>query len=292
MLAVALLVGLLTGLALGALGGGGSILALPALVYLLDQSPHEATTGSLMVVGVTALVGMTSHWRAGHVRVAQGVAFGALGVVGSYVGSRLSARVDEDLLLAGFAALLLLAAAAMARRASRDRAAAVTAAAPPAHAVDGPRPSRSSLAVLERPVLTRSCALPTPSPRLDTCRAVKVGAAATLVGLLTGFFGVGGGFVIVPALVLALGYQMPVAIGTSLLVIAMNSFTALAARIGSDVHLDWPVLGLFTATAIAGSVIGQRAASRVDAARLTFAFTALLVVVAGYTAVRAVPHLG
>ena len=77
-------------------------------------------------------------------------------------------------------------------------------------------------------------------------RAAKVVVAATIVGLLTGFFGVGGGFVIVPVLVLALGFDMPVAVGTSLLVIAINSAMALAVRLGGHVHLDWTLLGAFT----------------------------------------------
>jgi uncharacterized membrane protein YfcA len=116
-------------------------------------------------------------------------------------------------------------------------------------------------------------------------------AAASVVGLLTGFFGVGGGFVIVPALVLALGFPMPVAVGTSLLVIAINSAVALLTRLGGGVHLDWGLLAAFTAAAIAGSFAGSRIASRVDPRRLTLAFVVLLVAVAAYTAARSVPHV-
>ena len=120
---------------------------------------------------------------------------------------------------------------------------------------------------------------------------LKIAATATGVGLLTGFFGVGGGFVIVPALVLALGFEMPVAVGTSLLVIAINSTAALTARLGSHVHLDWPLLGVFTAAALAGTLAGNRVASRVDASRLTAAFTVLLVAVAAYSLARSLPGL-
>ena len=116
MLAIAIPAGLLIGLSLGALGGGGSILTVPALVYLLHQPPHAATTGSLLIVGITALAGMTAHLRAGRVRVGQGVTFGVLGVAGSYAGTRLSASIKPDLLLALFAVLMLVAAAAMLRR--------------------------------------------------------------------------------------------------------------------------------------------------------------------------------
>ena len=300
MLVVAIAVGLVIGLSLGALGGGGSILTVPALVYLLSQSPHEATTGSLLIVGITALTGMAAHWRAGRVRVSQGLTFGVLGVAGSYLGTRLSARVDPYVLLTSFAALMLVAAAAMARRVRKsDR--------PGSAAGDdgaGGRPSVTvnsavaavasgpGVAVLDPPrEATAACGLPTLAARMDTCRAVKIVAAATVVGLLTGFFGVGGGFVIVPALVLALGFAMPVAVGTSLLVIAINSGAALAARLGSHPHLDWPLLAWFTAAAIVGAFAGNRIASKVDAARLTLAFTVLLVAVAAYTAVRSIPHL-
>jgi uncharacterized protein len=131
--------------------------------------------------------------------------------------------------------------------------------------------------------------------RPGTTAAVRQGlriiSAATGVGLLTGFFGVGGGFVIVPALVLALGFDMPAAVGTSLLVIAINSATALAARLGSHTSLDWPLLGVFTVAALAGALAGNRVASRVDASRLTAAFTVLLVAVAAYSLARSLPRL-
>ncbi len=118
-------------------------------------------------------------------------------------------------------------------------------------------------------------------------RALKIVAAATGVGLLTGFFGVGGGFVIVPALVLALGFDMPAAVGTSLLVIAINSVAALAARLGSQADLDWPLLGAFTIAALAGNCV----ASRVDASRLSTAFSVLLIAVAAYSLARSLPGL-
>jgi len=122
-------------------------------------------------------------------------------------------------------------------------------------------------------------------------RALKVAAAATGVGLLTGFFGVGGGFVIVPALVLALGFEMPIAVGTSLLVISVNSAAALTARLGEGIHLDWALIGVFTLAALTGTLAGNRVASRVSASRLTAAFTLLLVAVAAYTLARSLPPL-
>jgi uncharacterized membrane protein YfcA len=350
MLAVAVPIGLLIGLSLGALGGGGSILTVPALVYLLHQQPHAATTGSLLIVGITALAGMAAHWRAGRVRVAQGVTFGILGVAGSYAGTRLSAGVAPDLLLTLFAVLMLAAAAAMLRRrrpagrgtvlasaAAAPAAAAPTTtaptadastapaavAAPPASApgpdhhgfpADGspPRPAgRGGTATLDRADAAARPSHARPSHARPShgrpshgwpaqwwrqlsravSRSGKIVAAATAVGLLTGFFGVGGGFVIVPALVLALGFDMPAAVGTSLLVIAINSAVALAARLGGHVHLDWPLLAVFTAAAMAGTVAGNHVASRVDASRLTAAFTVLLAAVAVYSLGRSLPGL-
>src|SRR6516225_9610307 len=252
MLSIAVAAGLLIGVLLGALGGGGSILTVPVLVYLLHQEPHAATAGSLLIVGITAAAGTIAHWRTGRVRLAPGIAFGVLGVAGSYAGTRLSSSVPPDLLLSLFAGLMLAAAAAMLRRR-------------PGTAGQDERAGGSTI----------------------VRRALTIIAAATGVGLLTGFFGVGGGFVIVPALVLAMGIDMPAAVGTSLLVIAINSATALAARLGGHTSLDWPLLGVFTVAALAGN----RVASRVDASRLTTAFGVLLVAVAAYSLVRSLPRL-
>ena len=120
----------------------------------------------------------------------------------------------------------------------------------------------------------------------DVATAVKVIAAGSVVGLLTGFFGVGGGFVIVPALVLTLGFAMPEAVGTSLVVIAINAAMALAIRAGSS-EIDWAAAAPFLLTTVAGTIVGGRIAGRIDARRLTGAFVVLLVVVALYTGATA-----
>ncbi len=272
MLALALPIGLLIGLSLGALGGGGSILTVPALVYLLGQDPRAATTGSLLIVGITALVGMVAHHQAGRVRLVQGLVFGVLGTAGAYLGSRLSATVPPSVLLAAFSVLMLVVAAMMVlRRRAQLRAAA-------GGEVEAGSPNGPALQV--RPTLVSDC-----------LRVLRVVAVASAVGLLTGFFGVGGGFVVVPALVLALGFTMPVAVGTSLLVIAINSASALLSRMGNGVHLDWLLIALFTLAAIAGSLLGGRLVTRVPPQKLTAAFTMLLVAVALYTAARSFPQL-
>jgi uncharacterized protein len=267
-IALAIPIGLFIGLTLGALGGGGSILTVPALVYLLGQDTRSATTGSLLIVGLTALAGMAAHHRESRVRVSAGIVFGALGIAGSYVGSRLSAKVAPDVLLAAFSLLLLVVAALMLARSWRHEGAAE-----PTDINEGP-------IIRLRPSFT--CACP---------RAAKVLASATAVGLLTGFFGVGGGFVVVPALVLTLGFTMPVAVGTSLLVISLNSASALVARMGHGLTLDWVLIGSFTGAAMIGSVLGGRAALRISPRLLTQAFAVLLVAVALYTAARSIPQL-
>lgn len=261
-------IGLLIGLSLGALGGGGSILTVPALVYLLGQNPHQATTGSLLIVGITSLIALIPHARGGNVRLGQGLTFGALGAAGSFAGSAAAAHVRPALLLTAFAALMLVVATLMIRRSLRGSS---------GQEPDGTEQTEPMLTL--RPL---TCACP---------RVAKVVTTATAVGLLTGFFGVGGGFALVPALVLALEFSMPVAVGTSLLVIAVNSATALAARATSGMHLDWTVIAAFTAAAIAGSLLGGRVAARVSPRHLTRAFAVLLLAVALYTAARSAPAL-
>ena len=196
---VAVAAGLLIGLSLGALGSGGSILAVPVLVHLLGQSPLAATTGSLVVVGATALVAAVAAQPSGTVRVGRGLAFGAAAAGGAVVGSRLALRTPEDVLLLAFSALLLVVAVAMLVRSHRRRGL-------PAEQ----RPADLPIVTL-RPF---SCACP---------RALKVLVAATVTGLLTGFLGVGGGFLVVPALVLSLGLEVAEAAGTSLVVIVATS---------------------------------------------------------------------
>jgi uncharacterized membrane protein YfcA len=263
---IVLPVGLLIGLSLGALGGGGSILTVPALVYLVGQDPLQATTSSLLIVGTTSLIALISHARRGNVHFGQGVAFGVLGAAGSFAGSLASARVAPAVLLASFAALMLVVAALMVRRSMRRDGSGQDASAPP------------------RPLVTLR------PFRCDVPRVSQVVLAATVVGLLTGFFGVGGGFALVPALVLALSYSMPVAVGTSLLVIALNSATALATRL-AGIQVDWPVVAVFTGAAIVGSLLGGRVAGRTRPQALTRAFAVLLVVVALYTGIRSLAAL-
>lgn len=255
--------GFLIGLSLGALGGGGSILAVPALVYAAGQDPKAATTTSLVLVTVTALIGMIPHWRAGRVRFGAGAIFGLAGIGGSLLGSHWNEAVDPDVLLLAFSALMLVAAYAMWRRL----------AAPP----------RSLGAAAQTDHLA-------PTRGFDVATTVKVIVAGSFIGLLTGFFGVGGGFVIVPALVLALGFTMPEAVGTSLLVIAVNSIVALTTRLPSG-SIEWGTVIPFTVASLIGVFVGSRLASTRDPSFLQKWFIAFLVVIALYTATSSIVAL-
>ena len=279
MIAGAVALGLLIGLSLGALGGGGSILTVPALVFVLGLSAQEATTASLVIVGVTAAAASAGHARSGHTRWGQGLLLAAVGVPASLAGTVLNRRVDPDVLLLSFAALMLVAAGGMllrARSAARRDA--------PAQANQPASPDQSGERTLAETRARPAHAAPTARTRLG--HAWRLGAAGLGIGLLTGFLGVGGGFIVVPVLVVLLRTPMPAAVGTSLLVISLNSAVALAARAGHG-SFDWDVIVPFTVAAVAGSLAGKRTADRVSPNKLTVAFAALLVAVAVYVAVQA-----
>ena len=256
--------GFLIGVSLGALGGGGSILAVPVLVFVAGQTPTAATTTSLVVVGVASLIGMVGHWRNGRVRIGSGLMFGLVGIAGSLAGSALNHRLDGDVLLLAFAGLILIAAWRLTASSSSSET---------NDEDDTPAEPAADGTVRTRRALT---------PR----HVLKIVAAGTVVGFLTGLFGVGGGFVIVPALVLVLEFPMPIAVGTSLLVIAINTAVALAARAGSGT-IDWETTVVFTVAATAGVGAGTRVADRLNPDSMRRWFAALLVGVAIYTGARA-----
>ena len=237
---LALPFGLAIGLLLGLLGGGGAILTVPVLVYLLGQDVKEATTASLLIVGATALVGALDHAGHGRVRFRLGIVLAAGATVGAVAGTALNRLADPDAILFLFAFVLLGAAYAMVRRREIP---------PSAHpaGVSGSR-----------------------------LRALAAGGA---VGVLTGFFGVGGGFLIVPLLVLLFGLPIRSAVGTSLLVIAVGCAAGLAAHLATG-GLDWPVAGAFTCAGIVGAFAGSRLSPYVPARRLSEGF-ALLVAAVG-----------
>lgn len=305
-LLLAVVAGLLIGISLGALGGGGSILAIPVLVYALGQSPSQATTGSLVVVGATSLISAVAAYRAGNVLLARGATFGVVAIGGAAAGAKLSAQVSEPVLLAAFAVLMLVVGGLMALRQLRGRRErrADGVLAPPLASVAGEQPgapaadrSAAGPAAGAPSPLTRRAMLDDPiinfSPTF-ACHcpsALKVLISATVVGLLTGFLGVGGGFLVVPALVLALALPMEYAAGTSLVVITLTSASALAVRAGVGSTPDWSLVLVLTAASVVGGLLGTRLAARADTTRLSAAFTVLVLIVAVYTAARALPAL-
>ncbi len=275
-LILAVLAGVLIGVSLGALGGGGSILAVPVLIYLLGQNPAQAMTGSLVVVGVTAVIGAVTAHRAGHVLPWRGVTFGLMATGGAVAGGQASARVPQPMLLAGFAVLLLAIGALMAVREIR------------AHGVNGSDDHEHRIGgnALENPIITVRPTLTCQCPR-----AVMVLITATVVGLLIGFFGVGGGFLVVPALMLALAMPIEYAAGTSLVVIAVTSVAALAARQSAGLSFDVNAVFVLTTAAVVGGVVGATLADRVAARPLRSAFMTVVVGVGVYTALQALPAL-
>jgi uncharacterized membrane protein YfcA len=240
---LALPFGVAIGLSLGLVGGGGSILALPVLVYVLGEPVKAATTESLLIVGTTALLGSLDHARAGRVRWRTALSFGAAGVVGALGGAALNRAVGSRAILFAFALLLLVAAAAMLRGRGE--------------------PTRPEIE---------------PRGRSLWLRIVPAGLAT---GLLTGFFGVGGGFAIVPALTLLLAVPLTAAVGTSLVVIALTSAGALAAHLSSG-QIDWGVAVAFTIAAVAGAFAGSRLGRRTRPYRLAQAFAVLVAGVSAF----------
>jgi uncharacterized membrane protein YfcA len=202
-LAAAVALGVLIGIALGALGGGGSILAVPLLVHLAGQSPAAATATSLVAVGAASVAAALRHARTGNVRWGAAGVFVVTGVPGSWLGAALNARLDGDVLLLVFSGLVLVAAHRM------------LTACPSCTQVGGDEALAADPVRQRGGAGTLVAARRTAPPRR---RVAPVVATGMLVGFLTGLFGVGGGFVIVPALTLALGLPMPAAIGTSLAV--------------------------------------------------------------------------
>lgn len=232
-------IGALIGLALGTLGGGGSILTVPALVYMLGQNPHGAVGSSLVIVGANALFGAWLHQRAGHVRLRSALLFGAAGLAAAFGGARLSRLLSGPMLLVLFALLMITIAVVLLRGQTSTLA-----------------PEQRAAPIWWRVVL-----------------------GGLMVGFLTGFLGVGGGFLIVPALVLLLGMDMPDAVGSSLVVIALNSTAGLLGHLG-DGGLNWGLIVLLLAGGVPGLVLGARLTRRLPAARLRQSF-AIFVVLLG-----------
>ncbi len=251
MFVIAMFLAVLVGVSLGMLGGGGSILTVPILKYVIGLEAHQAVAASLFVVGATSASALIPHARRGRVRFRTGIIFGLAGMVGAFFAGRLAKHVPAGLLLVLFAVMMFVTAVAMLRgRKTADGAAAVE---------------------RELPI-------------------AKVIAEGLVVGAVTGLVGAGGGFLVVPALVLLGGLPMDVAVGTSLLVIAMKSFAGFAGYV-TTTTIDWKLLLALTFFAIIGSAIGGHLAGKVDQAKLRRAFGWFVIVMALYMLAQEVPPL-
>jgi uncharacterized membrane protein YfcA len=235
-LILALMAGAVVGLALGALGGGGSVLAVPALIYLLDFTPAAAGTAGLIIVAATSATALYAHARDANVAWRTGGLFAAAGVVPAFLAGAGADRLPEAALTSAFAVVATLAALRMLRP-------------------SGARPP-------------------------ERIRPAKAAGAGAGLGAVTGFLGVGGGFLAVPALVSVLGLRMKQAAGTSLMVITVNSLAALTSRTTTAGDLRWEVIAPFAGAAILGAWDGKRLATRITGPTLQRIFAYVLLAVA------------
>lgn len=252
-IALSLLFGAVIGILLGLLGGGGSILAVPVLVYALSMDVAQAIPVSLIVIAVASVVGALPKVRADQVQWRLAGIFAAAGIPATFIGTAVGKHLPQNAIMIGFAVVMIAAGIRM----LRDNGDTGTA-----------------CKVGNEGINWRRCAP----------RSIPAGF---VVGFLTGLFGVGGGFLIIPALVLMLGVEMSIAVGTSLLIITANSAAAVFSHL-HDAHIDWGITTAFVGTAIAGSLIAGHLGSRVNTSRLQHWFAYLVFAVAAYVLVDTV----
>lgn len=250
------------GLSLGLLGGGGSVLALPVLVYVMGIETKVAIPMTLVIVGTVSLLAVIPQWRRGYVNLRLALIFGSATMIGAYLGARLAALpwITDTVQLLLFAVAMMVAAILMIRRQQR----------PPASELTPPETSLESQ--LYTPPVCKYCWLWLPTEGLG-------------VGILTGLVGVGGGFAIVPALVLLGKIPMRQAIGTSLLIIAANSVAAVWGYLGT-VSLDPRLTLTLTLAAASGSVIGSYLSHHISAKRLQQGFGYFLIGIAAFVILK------
>lgn len=261
-----LLCGMLVGFSLGLTGGGGAIFAVPLLVYGLGVPPREAVGISLFTVGSTSLVGFLQRAWHGLVEFPTGLLFAVAGMIGAPAGAWLADRIPEAMLLGLFAVLMLVIAMQMWGKAGEAQAGLPIV----MNEEAGPTCQRDPEGQL---TLTSSCAL-------------MLGVVGLGAGVLSGLFGVGGGFIIVPALVMFSGMGMQLAIGTSLLVITLVSVSGTATHLLAGKDLSFATASLFTAGSLVGLFLGSWLSHRLAGPLLQKAFAAMIVVVAIYVIIR------
>ncbi|WP_304106113.1 sulfite exporter TauE/SafE family protein [Mycolicibacterium bacteremicum] len=248
--ALALTLGALIGVLLGLLGGGGSILAVPALVYAMGLSVEQAIPVSLIVVAAASAVGVLPKIRARQVRWRMAGIFAVAGIPATVAGSAISADLSQPVLMLGFAAVMVVAGIRM---------------------------------VTNKGTTGTACEIRAGQVNWRRCAPRSIGAGL-LVGLLTGLFGVGGGFLIIPVLVVALGVEMPTAIGTSLLIIIANSVAGISSHLNT-INVNWQLTAAFVAAAMVTSLVAGHLSTTTNTARLQRWFAYLVFAVAAYMTV-------
>lgn len=299
MILTALAVGALIGLVVGALGAGGGILSVPALIYLLGVAPHEATSASLVIVLFTALAALGGRISKNTICYQIALVFAALATVGTWLGSLANQAVSADLLMYAFALLLICVGLVMLRRAYPGLFSAYRGFLRvfPGLFRGAARAGSSGVSSDDGAIAADNAGGTGSTPALRTVSATgevtSIGAAplwrvalvATITGALTGFFGVGGGFAIVPALTLVLHLPIKRAASTSLLIMAITALVALVARAQTSLNVDLGVIGAFTVASMLGAVAGAPLTRKVSSQKLTASFAALLLAVAVATLV-------
>ena len=266
MFGLAILFGGVVGFALGLTGGGGGVFAVPLLVYGLSVAPREAVGISLASVGGTALFGALSRWKRGEVEIRTGLLFAIAGMCGAPFGSYLSGMVAEEWLLALFAILMLVVAYRMWSKTQGAKRSREVCSAQTAGAKNRTACQRDPDGALR---LTSRCSL----------LLISVGLVA---GVLSGMFGVGGGFVIVPALVLFSGMAIHQAVGTSLFVIVLVSLSGVSAHVWSGNDLSPQVVLLFMFGGFVGMWLGGLVAQQLKGPTLQKTFSIAVVMVAAF----------
>lgn len=285
MILTALAVGALIGLVVGALGAGGGILSVPALIYLLGVAPHEATSASLVIVLFTALAALGGRIGKNTICYQIALVFAALATVGTWLGSLANQAVSADLLMYAFALLLICVGLVMLRRAYPGLfRGAARADSSGVFSDDGAAAADDAGGTGSTPALRAVSAMGEVTS-IGAAPLWRVALVATVTGALTGFFGVGGGFAIVPALTLVLHLPIKRAASTSLLIMTITAVVALVARAQTSLSVDLGVISAFTVASMLGSVGGAPLTRKVSSQKLTASFAVLLIAVAVATLV-------
>lgn len=264
MLGLAIIGGIAIGFALGLTGGGGGIFAVPLLVYGMSLEPREAVGVSLAAVGTTALIGALTQLRRGATDVRTGLLFAVAGMAGAPIGSRLSTLVPQSVLLVLFSGLMLVVAVRMWSKSRKKPG-------------GGGEQMRFVCQQDE-------CGRPKLGPR---CVAL-LSVLGLTTGVLAGMFGVGGGFVIVPALVLFGGLAIHTAVATSLMVIFLISVSGVTSYVVGGGHVSWAIAGLFALGGVVGMQLGTRLSLKLSGPMLQKVFAIAMVAVAGFVVFKSV----